>query len=98
MSGRWALDDTGGMRRTIDYLAPHGPPIVDSEGDELGHMSWVVAVSDDYEDEAVRVVLTVEEVGRAGYGLAAHLSPDDARRLRTALRHALREVGEAPGD
>jgi hypothetical protein len=43
-------------------------------------------------------VLTVEEVGRAGYGLSAHLDPDSARRLRVALRHALREVGEPPGD
>jgi hypothetical protein len=86
------------MRRTIDYLAPDEPPLVDTEGDALGQMSWVVAVSDDYEDEAVRVVLTVEELGRAGYGLSAHLDPDSARRLRTALRLALREVGEAPGD
>jgi hypothetical protein len=86
------------MRRTIDYLASDSPPLVDVDGDELGNMSWVVAVSDDYEDEHVRVVLTVEEVGRAGYGLSAHLDPDSARRLRVALRHALREVGEPPGD
>jgi hypothetical protein len=86
------------MRRTIDYLAPDVPPLVDADGDELGNMSWVVAVSDDYEDEQVRVVLTVEEVGRAGYGLSAHLDPDSARRLRAALRNALREVGEPPGD
>jgi hypothetical protein len=84
------------MRRTIDYFAP--PPLVDADGEDLGHMSWVVAVSDDYEDEQVRVVLTVEEIGRAGYGLAAHLAPDEARRLRAALRDALREVGEQPGE
>jgi hypothetical protein len=86
------------MRRTIDYSAPTTPPPVDGDGEELGHMSWVVAVSDDYDDEQVRVVLTVEEIGRAGYGLAAHLPPDEARRLRAALRDALREVGEAAGD
>ena len=86
------------MRRTIDYLAADGPPLIDADGEQLGHMSWVVAVSDDYEDDAVRVVLTVEEVGRAGYGLSAHLAPDEARRLRAALRDALREVGEAPGN
>jgi hypothetical protein len=40
------------------------------------------------------VVLTVEEVGRAGYGLVAHLTPDLARRLRVALRDALAEMGE----
>jgi hypothetical protein len=90
------------MRRTIDYAsaaaAATDGPLVDAEGDELPALSWVIAVSDDYEDEQVRVVLTVEEVGRAGYGLAAHLDPASARRLRAALRNALREVGEAPGD
>jgi hypothetical protein len=39
-------------------------------------------------------VLTVEEVGRPGQGLVAHLSPAIARRLRAALRDALREIGE----
>ena len=86
------------MRRTIDYLAPDPAPLVDADDEELGLMSWVVAVSDDYQDEQVRVVLTLEELGRAGYGLSAHLDPDSARRLRTALRHALREVGEPTGD
>jgi hypothetical protein len=86
------------MRRTIDYFTPDTPPLVDADGEELGHMTWVVAVSDDYDDGDVRVVLTLEEVGRAGYGLTAHLAPDTARRLRKALRDALREVGESPGD
>jgi hypothetical protein len=45
----------------------------------------------------LRVVLTVEEVGRAGYGLVAHLAPGTARRLRTAIAAALREIGEEPG-
>ena len=57
-------------------------------------MSWAVAICDDYDDAAPRVVLTVEEIGRAGTGLVAHLSPEHARRLRTALRDALVEVGE----
>jgi hypothetical protein len=42
-------------------------------------------------------VLTVEEAGRAGYGVIAHLAPDGARRLRVALADALKEVGEDPG-
>jgi hypothetical protein len=42
-------------------------------------------------------VLTVEEKGRAGYGLVSHLAPDTARRLRVALAAALREIGEDPG-
>ena len=45
----------------------------------------------------LRVVMTVEEQGRAGYGLVAHLAPDKARRLRAALAAALRELGEDPG-
>jgi hypothetical protein len=42
-------------------------------------------------------VLTVEEQGRAGYGLVAHLAPDTTRRLRAALAAALRELGEDAG-
>jgi hypothetical protein len=51
-------------------------------------------VSDDYNDETPRVVLTVEPLGANGEGLVAHLAPDNARRLRKALADALREVGE----
>jgi hypothetical protein len=60
-------------------------------------VSWGVAISDDYDDAEPRVVLTVEEIGRAGAGLAAHLSPSLARRLRIAIRDALVEIGEEPG-
>ena len=84
------------MRRSIDdhpFTAEELPP-----GDEdVQHLSWAVAISDDYDDAEPRVVLTVEEVGRAGAGLVAHLSPTIARRLRVALRDALREVGADPG-
>ena len=45
----------------------------------------------------VRIVLTLEEKGRAGLGVIAHLAPDNARRLRAAVADALREVGEDPG-
>jgi len=69
------------------------------EGDdgEFQQVSWAVASSDDYDDAEPRVVLTTEEVGRPGAGLVAHLRPDVARRLRVALRDALRELGEDPG-
>jgi len=68
-------------------------------GDEGEHqqVSWAVAVSDDYDDAEPRVVLTVEEVGRPGAGLVAHLPLPVARRLRVALRDALRELGADPG-
>lgn len=86
------------MRRSIDdypFREEDLPP--DWEELDLQQLSWAVAISDDYEDTVPRVVLTVEEVGRAGTGLVAHLSPAIARRLRTAVRDALLEVGEEPG-
>ena len=84
------------MRRSIDdhpFSLDELPP---SEED-IQHLSWAVAISDDYDDAEPRVVLTVEEVGNPGAGLIAHLSPTIARRLRVALRDALREIGEDPG-
>lgn len=45
----------------------------------------------------LRVVLTLEEVGRAGQGVVAHLAPPTARRLRGALAAALAELGEDAG-
>ncbi|MGE3620235.1 MAG: hypothetical protein AB7L84_07220 [Acidimicrobiia bacterium] len=84
------------MRRSIDdhpFRADELPP----SDDDLQQLSWAVAISDDYDDAVPRVVLTVEEVGRPGAGLICHLPPDVARRLRLALRDALREVGEDPG-
>ncbi|MEY4174409.1 MAG: hypothetical protein RI900_1574 [Actinomycetota bacterium] len=65
--------------------------------DDAMRVAWAVAVCDDYDDAEPRVVLTVEEVGAAGEGMVAHLSPDLARRLRRALHDALREIGEDVG-
>ena len=86
------------MRRSIDDY-PFSEDDLPPDADELDmqRISWGVAISDDYEDAAPRVVLTVEEVGNAGAGLIAHLSPTVARRLRLALRDALTEVGEDTG-
>ncbi|MGI8662261.1 MAG: hypothetical protein ACR2LQ_03505 [Acidimicrobiales bacterium] len=84
------------MRRSIDDH-PQAQADIPPGVDEAMAMSWAVAVSDDYDDAEPRVVLTVETVGRAGAGLAVHLVPASARRLRVALRDALREVGEDPG-
>ena len=86
------------VRRSIDdhpFDAADMPP--GWEDDELTPISWAVAISDDYEDAEARVVLTVEEVGRPGAGLVAHLDPRLARRLRVALRDALREIGADAG-
>ncbi len=84
------------MRRSIDdhpFTVEELPP----DDDDVQHLSWAVAISDDYEDAEPRVVLTVEEVGGAGAGHVLHLPPAIARRLRVALRDGLRELGEDPG-
>jgi hypothetical protein len=85
------------MRRSIDDHPAAPGDLPPGEDGEFQRVSWAVAVSDDYDDAEGRVVLTVEEVGRAGTGLVAHLTPTLARRLRLALRDALRELGEDPG-
>ncbi len=87
----------GGMRRSIDDY-PFDPADVPPGAEDAAQLSWAVAISDDYDDAEPRVVLTVEEVGRPGYGLVAHLGAAHARRLRMALRDALREIGEQPGE
>lgn len=84
------------MRRSIDDH-PFEPGDLPPGAEDAQQLSWAVAISDDYDDAEPRVVLTVEEVGRAGAGLVAHLAAPMARRLRIALRDALREVGEDPG-
>jgi hypothetical protein len=84
------------MRRSIDDH-PFTPAELPPSEDDLQQLSWAVAISDDYDDAEPRVILTLEEVGRPGTGLVAHLPAVIARRLRVALRDALREVGEDPG-
>jgi hypothetical protein len=85
------------VRRSIDdqpFTEADLPP-----GDEdAARLSWAVAISDDYDDSTPRVVLTAEEYGKPGGGLVFHLLPAHVRRLRIALRDALREIGEQPGD
>lgn len=59
--------------------------------------AWTVAVLDDCQGCGdLRVELTLEEVGRAGYGETAHLSPEGARQLRDSINRALGEIGQ-PG-
>ena len=85
-----------GMRRSIDDALDDHP----ADDDERPPVSWAVALTDDCDacgEGELRVVLTVEEAGRAGLGIIAHLAPDTARRLRAAIAAALREAGEDPG-
>ena len=88
------------MRRSIDDDQVPAPPVDPDDADQGDHapVNWSVSICDDYDDGGLRVQLTVEEVGAPGTGLVAHLDPDRVRRLRLALRSALRELGEEPGD
>jgi hypothetical protein len=84
------------MRRSIADATDDHPP----DDDERPPVSWAVSLSDDCDacgNGELRVVLTIEETGRAGLGLVAHLAPATARRLRAAIASALREAGEDPG-
>jgi hypothetical protein len=85
------------VRRSIDDRPAEPDDLPPGLEDDATPASWAVAISDDYDDAVARVVLTVEEVGRPGTGIVLHLAPDVARRLRVALRDALREVGEDSG-
>jgi len=82
------------MKKLADYGVDDHP-----EGDpDKVPAAWSVAVRDDCDAcDDVRVELTLEDVGRPGTGLIAHLSPATARRLRTALTVALRDIGEDDG-
>jgi len=84
------------VRRSIlDAMDDHP-----ADDDERPPTSWAVAVVDDCDGcgfGELRVVLTLEEAGRAGTGVVAHLSPESARRVREALELALREIGEDTG-
>ena len=80
------------MRKLADYGLDSHPT-----DDERPQTAWAVALVDDCEGcDDLRVELTLEEAGRAGTGVSAHLSPDAARRVRQALATALKELGESP--
>jgi hypothetical protein len=82
------------VRRSIDDHLDDHP----ADDEERPPANWAVGLSDDCEAcDDLRVVLTLEEAGRAGEGVVAHLAPMNARRLRVALADALREIGEDPG-
>ncbi len=81
------------MKKLADYGLDDHP----ADDPDRSQLAWAVAVLDDCDECGdIRVELTLEEAGRPGTGLVAHLAPATARRLRAALALALREVGEAP--
>lgn len=82
------------MKKLADYGRDDHP----GDDPEQAAAAWSVAARDDCEGcDGLIVELTVEEVGRPGVGMVAHLSPPSARRLRAALATALREMGEPAG-
>lgn len=79
------------MKKLADHGFDDHPP----DDPERARLAWSVAAIDDCDEcQDLRVELTVEESGRAGTGLVAHLAPATARRLRSALAGALRDLGE----
>ncbi len=84
------------MRRSIDDQ-PITADLLPPGDEDATPVSWAIALCDDYDDATPRVVLTMEDLGRPGTGLVAHLSADGARRLRGAIHDALREAGEDVG-
>lgn len=81
------------VRRSIDDAADDHPADEDKE-----QASWMVGLADDCEGCGdLRVNVTLEDHGRPGTGVIAHLAPASARRLRRALADALRELGEDAG-
>ena len=82
------------MKKLADYGTDDHPP----DDPERAQAAWSVVLLDDCEGcEDLRVELTLEESGRPGRGVVAHLTPATARRLRAALATALGEMGE-PAD
>lgn len=79
------------MKKLSDYGRDDHP----ENDEERPQLAWSVALLDDCDTcEDIRVELILEEVGKPGYGLVAHLSPSNARKLRSALTTALKEIGE----
>jgi hypothetical protein len=81
------------VRRFVDDATDDHP-----DDEDKAPASWSVALLDDCEGCGdLRVVVTLEDAGEHGRGVVAHLSADNARRLRRALAAALKEIGEDAG-
>jgi hypothetical protein len=82
------------VKRSIDFWFDDHP----ADDEERPRVAWAVAITDDCDGcQDLRVELHVEDEGRNGTGLTAHMAPDTARRLRASLAAALRDLGEDPG-
>ncbi len=78
-------------------LAEYGLDDHPADDPERAQAAWAVAAMDDCDECGdLRIELTLEDAGRPGTGVVAHLAPATARRMRAALALALRELGESP--
>ncbi|MEY2568489.1 MAG: hypothetical protein QOE35_3018 [Actinomycetota bacterium] len=77
------------MKQSVDFGSD------DHVGDEdRPQTMWSVSILDDCDTcDDIRVELVLEEQGRPGTGVVAHLAPATAVRLRAALASALRDAG-----
>lgn len=83
------------MKKLVGYGLDDHP----ADDDDKAQLAWAVAALDDCEAcNDIRIELTLEEAGRAGAGLVAHLSPATTRRLLSLLMIALAEIGEKAAD
>jgi hypothetical protein len=81
------------VKKSVDFDFDDHPA-----GDERPRTAWAITVTDDCDGcEDLRVEITFEEEGQPATGVTAHLAPATARRLRTSIAAALREIGEDPG-
>jgi hypothetical protein len=95
-SSRVIVSEPGTPFLPVKKLADYGRDDHPADDPERAQVAWAVAALDDCDAcNDLRVELTVEEVGRPGAGLVAHLSPETARRLAHAIETALRDIGES---
>jgi hypothetical protein len=85
------------LTAAVKKLAGYGLDDHPADDPEKAQLAWAVAALDDCDAcNDLRIEVTLEEAGRPGAGLVAHLSPATARRLRAMLAEALKDIGEAP--
>ena len=82
------------MKKSIDFALDDHP----EDDEDRPRTSWAVSARDDCDGCAdPRVEINLEEQGRPGAGVTAHLSAAMARRVRGAIAAALEEIGEQAG-
>ncbi len=87
------------LTAAVKKLAGYGLDDHPADDPDKARLAWAVAALDDCDGCGdLRIELTLEEVGRPGAGLVAHLAPPSARRLRSVLAQALKDIGEAPDE